>query len=118
MMRPMSTNTPSAAPVSSLPNLGPATDAVYAKIGIHSADDLRTLGADAAYAKLLAAGQRPHFIAYYALVMALQGRKWTDCKGAEKAALRVKFDALVAGTRPDESGIEKLLDQIGLPRPR
>jgi DNA transformation protein len=105
-------------PVSSLPNLGPATDAIYAKVGILSAETLRELGADGSYAKLLASGYRPHFIAYYALVMGLQGRKWTDCKGAEKAALREKFDALVKASKPDEHGIEKLLDQIGVPRPK
>ncbi|MGH1368891.1 MAG: TfoX/Sxy family protein [Maritimibacter sp.] len=105
-------------PVSSLPNLGPATDAVYEKVGIRNAETLRKLGADASYAKLLASGYRPHFIAYYALVMGLQGRKWTDCKGAEKDALRVKFDSLVAQSKPDEHGIEKMLDQIGVPRPK
>ena len=81
-------------PISSLPNLGPATEADCARVGIHSAEALRALGADAAYAMLIAAGTRPHFIGYYVLHMALQGRPWNDCKGAEKAALRKSFDAL------------------------
>lgn len=81
-------------PISSLPNLGPATEAECARAGIHSAEALRALGADAAYALLIAAGTRPHFIGYYVLHMALQGRPWNDCKGAEKAALRKSFDAL------------------------
>ena len=67
---------------------------------------------------LLAAGERPHFIGYYVLAMALQGRPWNDCKGAEKAALRERFDALVAQRRGDPlAGIEAELDQIGLRRP-
>lgn len=83
-------------PISALPNLGPATEAEFVRAGINSAEDLRALGADAAYARLLAAGARPHFIAYYVLHMALQGRPWNDCKGAEKTALRAQFDALKA----------------------
>jgi len=75
-------------PVSSIRNLAPASDAAFARAGIGSAEDLRTLGADAAYAKLLAAGTRPHFIGYYALVMGLLGRPWTDGNGTEKTALR------------------------------
>ena len=27
-------------------------------------------------------------------MMALQGRPWNDCKGKEKVALRVRFDAI------------------------
>ena len=82
--------------ISSLPNLGPATQAEFAKAGIHSAEDLRAMGADAAYLRLLQSGTRPHFIGYYVLHMALQGRPWNDCKGDEKAVLRQKFDALKA----------------------
>jgi DNA transformation protein len=83
-------------PISSIPNLGPASEASFARAGIHSADDLRALGADQAYRRLMQSGTPPHFIGYYVLVMALQGRPWNDCKGDEKAALRVRFDALKA----------------------
>ncbi|MCM2561203.1 TfoX/Sxy family protein [Lutimaribacter sp. EGI FJ00015] len=93
-----------AAPVSSIRNLGPAFEAECTRAGILSADGLRALGADAAYARLLAAGTRPHFIGYYVLVMALQGRPWNDCKGAEKAALRARFDALKAQSAAPEDG--------------
>ncbi|MCA1774403.1 MAG: TfoX/Sxy family protein, partial [Loktanella sp.] len=82
--------------ISSIRNLGPAMEAAFAAVGITSAEDLRDLGADAAYARLLQAGQRPHFIGYYVLHMGLQGRPWNDCKGAEKAKLRKTFDALKA----------------------
>ncbi len=75
------------------------------------------MGADAAYARLLAHGSRPHFIGYYAMVMGLQGRPWNDCQGQEKIDLRARFDALVAAAQADNShvplGIEKWLDQIG-----
>ncbi|WP_370222929.1 TfoX/Sxy family protein [Pararhodobacter marinus] len=103
-------------PVSSLPNLGPASDASFARAGIHSADELRALGADAAYAKLLETGTRAHFISYYVLHMALQGRPWNDCKGAEKDALRVRFDALKSAhvAKGGIVGIEAILDEIGV----
>jgi hypothetical protein len=110
------TQTP-PAPVSSIRNLGPATDEVYARIGITTAEQLRTLGPDAAYELLLRNGNRPHFIGYYAMVMGLQGRPWNDCKGDEKAALRVRFDVIKtkASTHKDAvpTGIEHILDQIG-----
>lgn len=77
---------------------------------------LRRMGADAAYLALMAAGERPHFIGYYVLHMALQGRPWNDCKGPEKAALRARFDALVAEARP-RSELEAALELIGLRRP-
>ena len=51
-----------ADPVSSIKNLGPASDAAFARAGIYTAEEIRELGADAAYARLLAAGSRPHFI--------------------------------------------------------
>jgi DNA transformation protein and related proteins len=97
-------------PISSLPNLGPATEADCARAGIHSAEELRALGADAAYAKLIAAGSRPHFIAYYVLHMALQGRPWNDCKGAEKAALRKSFDRLKAAHQGSDAQIRADLE--------
>ncbi len=83
-------------PISSIPNLGPASEVAFAKAGVHSAQELRDLGADEAYRRLLQTGTPPHFIGYYVLVMALQGRPWNDCKGEEKAALRVRFDAIKA----------------------
>ncbi len=102
-------------PVSSIRNLGPATDKLFARAGIKTAQQLRELGADAAYAQLIKSGTRPHFIGYYALAMGLQGRPWNDCQGDEKKALRVKFDAIKAGnTAAPLAGIEKILDQIGV----
>jgi DNA transformation protein len=103
-------------PVTAIRNIGPAQEQALSRAGIHTARELRELGADAAYARMLETGLRPHFIGYYVLVMSLQGRPWNDCKGAEKDALRVKFDALVAETRaaPDpDTMLEQVLDQIG-----
>lgn len=111
------------SPVSSIPNLGPATEAAFAQAGIHSAEDLRDIGADAAYLKLLQSGTPPHFIGYYALVMGLQGRPWNDCRGDEKAALRRRFDALKAeagaAMQKGRLPMEAALDALGVvERPR
>lgn len=110
-----------AEPVSSIRNLGPKSDEHFARAGITSAEELRALGADAAYARLIAAGTRPHFIGYYALVMGLQGRPWNDCRGAEKAELRKRFDSVKATTTPDNGALPgelaRALDLMGV-RPK
>lgn len=102
-------------PVSSIRNLGPSYEKSFARVGIHTATQLRDLGADVAYARLLEGGDRPHFIGYYALVMALMGRPWNDCKGAEKDALRIKFDTLKGHHfNNDLSALEHELNFIGV----
>lgn len=107
------------SPVSSLRNLGPAMEQAFALVGIHSAEELRDLGADAAYARLLKGGHKPHFISYYVLEMGLQGRPWNDCKGSEKAQLRARFDQLKAENPPEMNGLDAVLDEIGvIPRLR
>ena len=102
-------------PITDIPNLGPATAAQFAKAGLHSAEDIRALGADAAYARWLEAGLQAHFIGYYALVMGLQGRPWNDCQGDAKKALRKRFDTLKAGTpKKGRSDLEAALDWFGV----
>ena len=112
-----------STPVSSIPNLGPASEAAFARAGITSAEELREMGADAAYMRLLEAGSQPHFIGYYVLVMGLQGRPWNDCQGAEKKALRVRFDALkrqaVRSVTATDQAIDAALAAIGvIPAPK
>jgi len=103
------------AKLTSIRNIGPAFEAALKAAGITTAEDLRALGADAAYVKLLEGGSRPHFIGYYVLHMGLQGRPWNDCKGAEKAALRKKFDKIKAQSFDvDRSELERILNQIGV----
>ena len=107
-----------ADPVSSIPNLGPASEAAFARAGIHSADEIRAIGADEAYRRLLLSGTHPHFIGYYVLVMGLQGRPWNDCQGDEKKALRVTFDAIKASlngtSEKGRSDLEAALSFLGV----
>lgn len=103
-----------SSPISSIRNLGHAMETAFAAVGITSAEALREIGTDAAYARLLRAGQRPHFIAYYVLEMGLQGRPWNDCKGDEKARLRARFDRLKAENSPEKDPFDAILDEIGV----
>jgi DNA transformation protein len=97
--------------VSSIPNLGPASETAFARAGITSAEEIRALGPDEAYRRLLSSGSRPHFIGYYVLVMGLQGRPWNDCKGDEKKALRKRFDVLCAGFNGSDAKLRADLEQ-------
>ncbi len=101
--------------ITSIPNLGPATQDAFHKAGITTAEELRALGPQNAYRQLLRSGVRPHFIGYYVLVMGLQGRPWNDCKGAEKKQLRSEFDAIKAETYDSHlNDFERLMNQIGV----
>jgi len=103
------------AALTTIRNIGPAFEVSLNAVGIMTAEELRDLGADAAYARLLENGTKPHFIGYYVLHMALQGRPWNDCKGDEKKALRKKFDALKASHfDQDQSDLERMLNEIGV----
>ena len=104
-----------STPITTIPNIGPASEAAFARAGIHSAEDLRDLGADEAYRRLLESGSAPHFIGYYVIVMGLQGRPWNDCRGDEKKALRLRFDAIKAGSeKKGRSDLETALDLFGV----
>lgn len=101
--------------ITTIPNIGPASEAAFARAGIYSAEDLRAIGPDEAYRRLLNAGTSPHFIGFYVIVMGLQGRPWNDCKSDEKKALRVRFDAIKAGSqKKGRSELETALDLFGV----
>ncbi len=88
----------------------------FAKCGLTTAEELIALGADASYGRLISAGIRPHFIAYCALAMGLEGRDWQDPSAAEKVDLRRRFDAIKAEQTQVPMGIEAELDRIGTGR--
>ena len=103
------------AALTSIRNIGPAFAEALQAAGITTAEELRDMGADAAYARMLETGSKPHFIGYYVLHMALQGRPWNDCKGVEKKRLRKSFDALKARSfDANRSELEDFLNRIGV----
>ncbi len=108
-------------PVAALRNLGPQMAKAFAAAGIETAEEIEALGAYAAYARLIAAGSRPHFTAYLALALGLQGRGLRDLAPGEKAALRARFDAIVGDHRDrrghEAAGIEAILDRLGVGQP-
>ncbi len=107
------------AALTTIRNIGPAFEKALKEVGITTAEQLYEMGADAAYTKLLENGSKPHFIGYYVLHMALQGRPWNDCKGEEKKALRKQFDRIKAQSfDQDLSEMERILDSIGVGKRR
>ncbi len=101
--------------LTSIKNIGPAFEKSLTAVGITTAEQLREVGADTAYRRLLENGSRPHFIGYYVLHMALQGRPWNDCKGDEKKALRAKFDLMKESSfDAQRTELEQFLDRIGV----
>lgn len=101
----------SGTPLTTLNSIGPATAAAMLRAGIPDAETLRAHGADRAYRLMLDAGEKPHFIWYYVLVMSLLGRPWNDARGAEKLALRARFDAIVAEARAARRARSDLLPE-------
>ena len=103
------------AALTTIRNIGPAQEKALKTAGITTAEQLLAMGADAAYIKLLQSGTRPHFIMYYVLHMALQGRPWNDCKGEEKQKLRTRFDEIKSTAfDADRSELESFLNRIGV----
>lgn len=104
-------------PVTALPNIGPAMARLCRQAGLNDVGALAELGCDDAYARIVAAGHRPHFMAYLALAMGLQGRGIFDCDKAEKATMRARFDRVVSRmpvASDGPSALEAELDRIGV----
>ena len=109
-------------PVTRIRNLGPAMARHLEQAGITSAEQVRALGPDATYQFVLTVGVKAHFIAYYALVMGLQGRPWNDLSPDEKTKLRKRFDGIVAAHKASSSrqmgdlpsDLAWALDEIGI----
>lgn len=108
-------------PVSSIRNLGPAVEAMFARVGVTTAEQLRELGADEGYRMVLESGVRLISSGITPLVMGLHGRPWNDCQGVEKENLRKVFDQIVAETlgakKKGHSDIEAALDKLGVRSP-
>lgn len=98
--------------ISEIRNMGPKMEAAFAQAGLTTAEEIHALGADDAYHLLIKSGHRAHFIAYYSLVLGLQGRGWESLGIDEKNELRARFDAIKQ--RPARSELDQFLDDFGL----
>jgi hypothetical protein len=61
---------------------------MLSEIGVRSEDDLRALGAMAAFARLRSAGRRVSLNALYAMDAALQDRHWLDLDEGRRRELK------------------------------
>jgi hypothetical protein len=104
--------------ITQIRNLGDAMAAKLVAAGVADADALRSIGPDAAYARLLQNGAEPHFMAYLAIAMGLEGRHCNAPAGAEKAGLRARFDALKAQAKAQNAkgrtSLDAALAEIGV----
>ncbi len=103
--------------VSTIRNLGPKVEQMFARAGIHTAEEIFELGAEEAYRRLLKVGIRPHFIGFYCLYLGLQNRPWNDLSPEEKSDLRKTFDTVGEGARTEfgeRSAIEAELNVLGV----
>lgn len=77
-----------------LRNLGKTSAQWLHAVGIHSASDLRRLGAVDAYRAVKARGFRASKVLLYAIEGALQDIHWNDISAERKEALNKAVDAL------------------------
>lgn len=75
-------------PISDLRNLGPVAERMLLEIGVRSEDDLRALGAVAAFTRLRSTGRRVSLNALYAMDAALSGRHWLDLEEERRSELK------------------------------
>ena len=81
-------------PVGGLLNLGPASTAWLAEVGVRTAGDLRQLGAAAAFRMVKARYPGASLNLLYALHGALTGTHWAKLPAATKAKLKRDAEAM------------------------
>jgi DNA transformation protein len=79
-----------------LRNIGPKSMAWLRQTGVRSLDDLRGVGALAAYVRVKRAGFRPSLNLLYALEGAILDCHWQDIPDERRAQLVLEADAAVA----------------------
>jgi len=79
-----------------LRNIGPKSMAWLRQTGVRTLDDLKSVGALAAYVRVKRAGFRPSLNLLYALEGAILDCHWQDIPDARRAELVVQAEAAVA----------------------
>ena len=75
-----------------LRNLGPASSQMLLSAGITSEQQLRNLGAVAAYLAVKAAGAKPSLNLLWAIAGALTDRDWKEVSREERTSLLMQLD--------------------------
>lgn len=74
-------------------NMGPKSEAMLNQAGISDADQLRQLGAVAAYLQVLQEGAKPSLNLLYVIEGALTDRDWRDLGHGVRESLIMAMDA-------------------------
>lgn len=78
--------------IADLPNLGPKSQEVMARIGITSVEQLRKLGSVAAYVKAKRSGAKVSLNLLWALEGALTGLGWQEVARAHRTSLLLAME--------------------------
>lgn len=81
-------------------NIGPALAHDLRAIGVTSEDDLRAVGAQAAWLRLYEAGSRDCLSSFLALEGAVRGVRWMQIAPDERDACCAAMRAATAGRQP------------------
>ena len=104
MPRSRRSSIPTRGGVSRLPSLGPKSEAWLREVGINTEEELRAIGAIAAYRRLKHWNPRLVSLnALYALHAALNGLHWRAVDGDTKARLRAEAGDDVRPRRADRT---------------
>lgn len=79
-------------PVADLPNLGPKSQQMLELAGIASLDQLRALGAVAAFAQVKRSGANPSLNLLWALEGALTGLRWQEVAKEHRTSLLLALE--------------------------
>lgn len=78
--------------IASLRNLGPKSEAMLRQVGIHTVEDLRTLGSVKAYVRVKRSGANASLNLLWAMEAALSGRSWQEVAKADRLSLLLQLE--------------------------
>jgi len=93
-----------------LSNIGPKSAAWLRQVGIRTIEDVRQLGAMAAYLKVKRAGFKPGLNVLYALIGAERARPMNSLTAEEKAALVIEVAAYDEGVKQSKKQVFEVRD--------
>jgi DNA transformation protein len=106
-MKPPPRSAPPASPgdPAAWPNLGPASRGMLAAAGLQSMDEVRALGAVAAYARVRRTSPRASLNLLWALEGAMSGLPWQQVAREHRASLLLALETYEAGEAGGGEGV-------------